>query len=92
MFSGVGGRDRKTGGKKDWQFSHQKQKNCVLPWRIGRSNEEIDDHPVAHVEAMLHRPAGETHQTKFSGNERPEVGVTTPLGHDCRRSQFSRHT
>lgn len=33
-------------------------KDAILPWRVGSSNEEVDDHPITHVETMLHCSVG----------------------------------
>lgn len=74
---GTGRREERTG-----QFYHkntilQKQKGCSLPWRVRRSNEEVDNHSVTHVETLFHCPDGREHRVRqFPGNvQTGSVGV-----------------
>ena len=37
----------------------------ILPRRVRSGDEEVDDHPVTHVETVLHRPTGQ--KTRLGG-------------------------
>lgn len=50
---------RRDGGVPPEEHYHRREKACVLPRRVGGGDEEVDDHSVTHVEAVLHCPKGE---------------------------------
>lgn len=52
------GRKRKGMRASNHQEAFPEPAESVSPWSVGRSNEEIDDHPITHVETMLHCPVG----------------------------------
>lgn len=39
-----------------YPHSHTLKRLGCLPRSVGSGNEEVDDHPVTHVETLLHRP------------------------------------
>lgn len=53
-----GEKERKGVRASNHQEAFPEPAESVSPWSVGSSNEEIDDHPITHVETMLHCPVG----------------------------------
>lgn len=56
--------ERKGVRASNHQEAFPEPADSVSPWSVGSSNEEIDDHPITHVETMLHCPVGGGKSTK----------------------------
>lgn len=59
-----GEEERKGVRASNHQEAFPEPAESVSPWSVGSSNEEIDDHPITHVETMLHCPVGGSQQSR----------------------------
>lgn len=88
--------ERKGVRASNHQEAFPEPAESVSPWSVGSSNEEIDDHPITHVETMLHCPVvgggGVNKAGKFVKMLRQEVRAISLQGQNPTLVSFSPGT